>query len=51
MKGNTVAEQEKTKQEKAQDQIRNWQDSSGRYVLPLIVAVVAIWFVLTAIFG
>lgn len=46
-----MAEQEKTNQEKAQEQIRNWQDSTGRYVLPLIVVVVAVWFILTAIFG
>lgn len=41
---------EKTKQEKAQEQIRDWQDSAGRYVLPLAIVVFAIWFVATVIF-
>lgn len=42
----------KTKQEKARDQIRDWQDSNaGRYILPLIVAVAGIWFILTVFFG
>lgn len=42
---------EKSKQEKANDQIRNWQDSTGRWALPLIIVVCGVWFVITAIFG